>query len=118
MIKIGQILSEVREAPPRLLIWTGGLWCGAVALAVVLAGLGNELTNIWILLGLSAAAGLAERQSVWVTRNIETSISFLPLVLTAVAFGPLSAMLVALLANVPILGRPYLKWAVYHPRAA
>jgi len=66
-------------------------------------------------LGLSVAAGVAERQSVWVTRNIESTISFLPFVFAAVAFGPLTAMVVGVLANLAIVGRPYLKWAVYTP---
>ena len=115
MVEIRLILSELRTSPPRLLVWAGSLWILAAVVAVGLAILGSGVTNLWILLGLSVAAGVAERQSVWVTRNIETSISFLPLVLTAVAFGPLSAMLVGLLANVPIIGRPYLKWLVYTP---
>ena len=106
---------ELHAGPPRLLIWAGALWCGAVAVAAALIGVGYELSHVWIVLGLSVAAGVAERQSVWVTRNTEVSISFLPLILTAVTFGPLEAMLVGLLANVPIFGRPYLKWLVYTP---
>src|SRR5215210_4949082 len=113
--EIRQILLELRTAPPRQLVWAGSLWLSAAGLAIALMALGYGVANIWIVLGLSVAAGVAERQSVWVTRNIETSISFLPLVLTAVAFGPLSAMLVGLLANFPIFGRPYLKWLVYTP---
>ena len=115
-----EISPEIRRilphsAPLRLLIWTGSLWSAAAIVGAVLVACGYGVGNIWVLLGLSVAAGLAERQSVWVTRNIETSISFLPLVLTAVAFGPLSAMFVGLLANIPIFGRPYLKWLVYTP---
>jgi putative nucleotidyltransferase with HDIG domain len=110
-----EILLELRAAPPRLLVWTGSLWCGAGAAAALLVASGQGLSNVWILLGLAAAAGIAERQSVWVTRNIETSISFLPFVFAAVAFGPLTAMLVGLLANVAVFGKPYLKWAVYAP---
>ena len=41
------------------------------------------------------AAALAERQSVTVARGIETSVSFLPLVFTALVFGPLAARAVA-----------------------
>jgi putative nucleotidyltransferase with HDIG domain len=101
--------------PPRLLAWAGVLWVGAASVAAALVSLGYEVSHVWIVLGLSVAAGVAERQSVWVTRNTEVSISFLPLILTAVTFGPLEAMLVGLLANVPIFGRPYLKWFVYTP---
>src|SRR3954454_15701424 len=115
MHQIREILAEIRTSPPRLLLWAGGIWCGSAVAAAVLMALGYGVGNFWIVLGLAAAAGAAERQSVWVTRNIEASISFLPLILTAVAFGPLAAMLVGLLANVPIFGRPYLKWLVYTP---
>jgi HD domain len=96
----------------------GSLWIGAAGVAAALVWAGYDIADVWILLGLSAAAGIAERQSVWVTRNIETSISFLPFVFTAVVFGPLNAMLVGLLANLAIVGRPYLKWAVYTPARA
>ena len=114
-VQIHQILQELRRAPLRLLVWAGSLWLMAGLTASVLLAAGYGIANIWVLLGLSVAAGVAERQSVWVTRNIETSISFLPLVLTAVAFGPVSAMVVGLLANIPIFGPPYLKWFVYTP---
>ena len=84
-------------------------------MAAALVVLGHGLANVWIVLGLSVAAGIAERQSVWVTRNIESTISFLPFVFAAVAFGPLTALVIGVLANVAIIGQPYLKWAVYTP---
>jgi putative nucleotidyltransferase with HDIG domain len=115
LVEIRRILTELRGEPRPLMAWAAGLWVSAAAVAAALMALGHGVTNIWVLLGLSAAAGVAERQSVWVTRNIETSISFLPIVLAAVAFGALPAMLVGLLANIPIFGRPYLKWFVYTP---
>ena len=113
--QIGQILIELRAAPPRLLAWTAFLWASAGAVTAGLVASGHGLASPWIVLGLSVAAGIAERQSVWVTRNIESTISFLPFVFAAVAFGPLTAMVVGVLANVAIIGRPYLKWAVYTP---
>jgi putative nucleotidyltransferase with HDIG domain len=102
------------------------LWVGALGTALILVLFGHRVTSLWTLLGLSIAAGLAERQSVWITRNakggpgagIQTSISFLPFVFTAVAFGPLPAMVVGLLANLVIFGPPYLKWMVYTPARA
>jgi putative nucleotidyltransferase with HDIG domain len=38
-----------------------------------------------------------------------------PFVFTAVAFGPLAALVVGVLGNLADLRRPYLKWAVYTP---
>jgi putative nucleotidyltransferase with HDIG domain len=67
----------------------------------------------WPLAGLVVVAIAAERSSVRLTSRIETSISFLPLIFTAVSFGPLAALMVAALGNLGDLRRPYLKWAVY-----
>ena len=62
---------------------------------------------------------MAERQSVTLIGNrehgIELAVSVLPFVFTAVAFGPLAALIVGVLANLADLRRPYLKWAVYTP---
>jgi putative nucleotidyltransferase with HDIG domain len=112
------LAEEIRASPMRLLVWIGLQWAAALAVAVMLLTVGHRLSDIWVLLGLCAVGGFAERQSVWLTRNIETSISFLPRVFAAVAFGPLAGMLVGLVANAPIVGRPYLKWMVYTPARA
>jgi uncharacterized membrane protein/HD superfamily phosphohydrolase YqeK len=48
-------------------------------------------------------------------RGIELAVSVVPFVFTAVAFGPLAALVVGILANLSDLRRPYLKWAVYTP---
>jgi putative nucleotidyltransferase with HDIG domain len=84
--------------------------CGA---AVVLIWPDRQLAPWWPLVGLAAIAIAAERWSVQLTSRIETSISFLPLIFTAVAFGPLAAVIVGALGNLGDFGRPYLKWAVY-----
>src|SRR5215216_860897 len=68
-VQIHQILQELRRAPFRLLVWAGSLWLMAGLTASVLLAAGYGIANIWVLLGLSVAAGVAERQSVWVTRN-------------------------------------------------
>jgi putative nucleotidyltransferase with HDIG domain len=79
---------------------------------------GRTLPPWWILLGLGAIAALAERQSVPVTRNIETSVSFLPSVFTAVAFGPLAAAVVGAAASSTDVRPPYGRWFVYTPARA
>ncbi len=80
---------------------------------------GYGLPSIWYLLVLALVAGVAERQSVHLIgdreRGIELAVSVVPLVFTAVAFGPLAALVVGVLANLADLRRPYLKWAVYTP---
>ena len=80
---------------------------------------GAELPSLWIIAGLALVAGLAERRSIPLLgnrqRGIEIAVSFVPFVFTAVAFGPLAALVVGTLGNLADLRRPYLKWAVYTP---
>lgn len=93
----------------------GGLSLASVAL---LMHSGYALPTAWKILALAAVAAVAERQSVRVSSNVEMTISFLPVVFTAVAFGPLAALLVGALANLSVFERPYLRWAVYTPARA
>jgi len=80
---------------------------------------GYGLPSAWYLVVLALVAGVAERQSVALTGNreqgIELAVSVVPFIFTAVAFGPLAALVVGVLANLADLRRPYLKWAVYTP---
>ncbi len=119
---IGKVLAEIRlelhSSGSRVIAWAIALWATALILGLALLGSSTSLPPPWTLLGLALVAALAERQSVWVSGNIEMSISFLPSVFTAVAFGPLAAMIVGATANLAILGRPYLKWVVYTPARA
>lgn len=103
-------------------IWAAILWLGAVAAGVGMVLSEYSLPSWWIVLGLAAISGFAERHSVTLTgdrqRGIEISVSFLPFVFTAVAFGPLAAFAVGALANLADLRPPYLRWAVYTPARA
>lgn len=62
---------------------------------------------------MALAAALAERQSIWLGRHLEGSISLLPTLFAAVLFGPLAAMIVGALSMAGGFRRPYMKWAVY-----
>jgi putative nucleotidyltransferase with HDIG domain len=95
-------------------LWAAGLWLAALVAGVILSD-GAPLPSLWIVAGLAVLAGIAERQSVPVTRNTEASVAFLPLVFAAVAFGPFTALVVGALAGLGDLRRPYLRWAVYLP---
>jgi putative nucleotidyltransferase with HDIG domain len=73
-------------------------------------------------LALAVAAAIAERGSVRLSRNTETSVSGLPAIFAAVMFGPLAAGLVngaSMLGDPELLSRgdpdraPRLKWATY-----
>jgi putative nucleotidyltransferase with HDIG domain len=70
---------------------------------------------------LGVVAAVAERSSVSLTRNTEQSISVVPVLLSAVLFGPLAAAAVgaaSMLGDAELISRdsdraPRLKWAVY-----
>lgn len=76
---------------------------------------GYRLPPFWGLLVLGAVAAVAERQSFRVTERHTASVSFLPLVFSAVAFGPLAGFVVGAGSNVWDLRESRLKWAVYTP---
>lgn len=98
-------------------IYTATLAAVAVLLAIGLASLGFGVGNGWIIGGLAVVAVLAERGSVRLTSNVETSIALVPTLFAAVLFGPVAAMLVAVASMLVDLrsseDRKYLRWATY-----
>lgn len=115
MNQLSAIFSEMNQ---KVRLWVVLLWGGASLVVVDLARGSRDLPPWWVLLGLVVIAALAERQSVAVTRNIETSVSFLPTVFTAVAFGPLAAALVSGAASSTDVRPPHGRWFVYTPARA
>ncbi len=76
---------------------------------------GYRLPPVWALLVLGAIAAVAERQTVGVTDRTWMSVSFLPLVFSAVAFGPLGGFAVGALSTALDLRESPLRWGVYTP---
>jgi putative nucleotidyltransferase with HDIG domain len=97
------------------LAWVAVLTMACTAMTLTLIERGYRLPSFWVFLALALVTAMAERQSVRVARNVETSVAFLPFVFTAVAFGPLAALAVGLVANALDFRRPYLRWAIYIP---
>ena len=64
---------------------------------------------------LGAIAAAAERQTVAINDRTEMSVAFLPLVFSAVAFGPLGGFAVGALSTALDLRKSPLKWSVYTP---
>jgi hypothetical protein len=108
----------VGDATPRILAWVAILNLLAVLAASALFASGAPTPSWWKLAALAVLAGVAERQAVRVTKNVEMTVSFLPFVFTAVAFGPTAAFVVGGVSNLAVFGRPYLRWAVYTPARA
>lgn len=116
--RYAQDFPSVARSQGLIAVWALALGCLATGLLGAAALAGYGLPSWWVLLGLAAVAGVAERQGVRITSSVEVSVSFLPAVFTAVAFGPLAAGVVMALANLSDFRRPYLRWAVYTPARA
>jgi putative nucleotidyltransferase with HDIG domain len=85
----------------------------ALAIAVALIRTGYGLGPYAALVALCALAAVGEEGSVRLGARMWLSISLLPTLFAAVAFGPLSAMIVAGAAMAGEFRRDRLKWAVY-----
>jgi putative nucleotidyltransferase with HDIG domain len=85
----------------------------AAALAVGLTLAGWTLGTTGVVLALALVAAAAERGRVRLGDRFEASITLVPMLLAAVLFGPIAAMLVSVVSLVDRLRRPYLKWATY-----
>jgi HD superfamily phosphohydrolase YqeK len=108
---------DVRDMNRDVRRWALFLWLSAGGTLAFLAST-KPLSPWWALLGLSVVAALAERQSVAMAGNIEMSVSFLPCVFAAVAFGPLTAAIVGGVAVLADFRPPYGRWLVYTPARA
>jgi putative nucleotidyltransferase with HDIG domain len=115
---IRETTREVSRENRGVLRWLFVLLLAAAAAAVAFSVMGSPLPPWWQVAALIAVGGIAERLSIRVTTEVEMSVSFLPFVFTAVAFGPYAAFLVALGASFSDLRRPFLRWAVYTPARA
>jgi putative nucleotidyltransferase with HDIG domain len=103
------------SADRRSTVWAAVLLAVAGFGVFALAKSGYPLPPIWVLLVLGSIAAVAERQGVAVTDRVEVSVSFLPLVFVAVAFGPLAAFAIGAIASVAYSPRPFLRWIVLTP---
>jgi putative nucleotidyltransferase with HDIG domain len=110
------VFASLRAANLLITTWMAALWVAATVMALALVSHGFHLATWWMLVGLAAVGALAERLSIPITRTTEASVAFLPFVFTAVALGPLSAMVVgAAGALVGDFRSPYLRTFVYAP---
>jgi len=99
----------------RMIAYLGGLGVVLLTLVVVLIDHGYGMASPWAVAVLAGAAALAERGKVQLERGDQTtsSISNLPVLFTALVFGPLPAMLVGAVSMLGGVSRPYLKVATY-----
>jgi putative nucleotidyltransferase with HDIG domain len=102
-----------RHRDVLLYVYTGLLCCVTLALAGALASSGMDLGPPYAVAALAVLALLAERQSIQLAPSIEISIASLILVFAAVAFGPLTAMVVGAVGILADFKRPFVRWALW-----
>jgi putative nucleotidyltransferase with HDIG domain len=91
------------------------LIAGTAGVVAVLWSDGYRLPPLWAIVVLGGIAAVAERQGVALSDRTAMSVSFLPLVFAAIAFGPLGGLTVGAISNIWDLRESRLKWAVYTP---
>jgi putative nucleotidyltransferase with HDIG domain len=107
--------APARRHRPTAVEWyavglTGAL--GTLCLLLIQSGVSPE-APIWMLAVLASIAVLAEKQSVHISPNMQTSVSVLPILFAAVAYGPFEAMIVGACALATDFGRPYTRWVIW-----
>lgn len=113
--RLDQLVRGLGKTDGRTAAWASVLSAASVLVATALSLGGYRLPHLWALLVLGAVAAIAERQIVAINDTTSMSVAFLPLVFSAVAFGPLGGFVVGVLSNVWYLRESRLKWSVYTP---
>ncbi len=98
--------------------WAAILIAGTTGVAVALWSQGYRLPPLWAIVVLGGIAAIADRQGVVVTDRTTQSVSFLPLVFAAIAFGPLGGLAIGAISNLWDFRESRLKWVVYAPTKA
>ncbi|HSK15978.1 MAG TPA: HD-GYP domain-containing protein [Gaiellaceae bacterium] len=107
-----------RSKPEPIAIFAVALALAALGLALTLILAGGAVAPAWALVVLSVLSALAEKRPVRVSPNTEITVSLLPVVFTAVVFGPLSAMVVGAAGLLVTFGRPRMRWFTWTGSAA
>jgi HD domain len=119
------IAQAVRQLPRnpqgRTVTYVVALLVAAVVTGVMLVSSGYTLETWPTVVLLAVVAAVAEHVSIRLTKNVEQSISALPMLFAAVVFGPLASATVAgasMLGDPELVSRdpdraPRLKWATY-----
>ena len=110
---LGKLLGASRQ-DRRVAVFAALITASAFALALGVFAAGMTIdASPWFVIALGLMGLVAERQVVQISANLQISVSFLPLLLAATLFGPLEAMLVAVLTLAGDFGRPYARWAIW-----
>ncbi|HEY8791944.1 MAG TPA: HD-GYP domain-containing protein [Gaiellaceae bacterium] len=123
-----KLIKTPLHAPSLMFKYQVVLLAATASLAAAVVAAGQQLGNVWAVVGLAIVAASAERGRVRLGENIESSISLIPTVFAAAIFGPFAAMVVgaaSFAGEFPRLlpaarrdavvarGAPYLRWGIY-----
>jgi len=106
-------VREASHVPEAISLFAGVLAFLTVGFALLLFVLDPSSGPVWSVLVLGVLAIAAERRPVRLSPNLEITISLLPVVFAAVAFGPLPAMAVGALGLVGDFRSPYARWLTW-----
>lgn len=93
-------------------VWLGALFAFVAAISVTNHG-PIPHGPLWPLAVLSISAVVAEVQSVRLSPRAEASVSFLPIVLAAVIYGPVGAIFVSVASFAIEFRQPYARWFLW-----
>jgi putative nucleotidyltransferase with HDIG domain len=113
--RLDRLVKSLDSADRRSAAWAVVLGALSIGMFAALWLDGYRLPHLWALFVLGAIAAAAERQTVAIGGRTEMSVAFLPLVFSAVAFGPLGGFVVGALSTALDLRTSPLKWSVYTP---
>jgi putative nucleotidyltransferase with HDIG domain len=119
LVLFGRFFGLPARPAPR--DWALGAYTASLAISVstvfaflVAEGAYHVSTGAWWpLAALALSALVAERQSVKLGPRAEIAVSFVPVVLAAVIYGPLAAMFVSATSLLLDFGRPHTRWVVW-----
>ena len=114
MTQVSATYPAIAPSSRRVEVYAVCLSAGALLMWIgLIERLGPPAAAWWIVALLAGVAFLAERQCVAIGANTEMSISVLPILFAAVAFGPVAAMIVSSCSLVGEFRRPYTRWVVW-----
>ncbi|HKO20806.1 MAG TPA: HD-GYP domain-containing protein [Acidobacteriaceae bacterium] len=113
--RLDRLIKSLDSADRRTALWAASLTATSIGGINALWLHGYRLPHLWAVVALGAIAAAAERQRVVVNDSSQMSVAFLPLVFSAVIFGPLGGFTVGALSTALDLPKAPFKWSVYTP---
>lgn len=112
-ISLKLVRNLATEAEARVQAYAGLLASLSVIVAAGLALGGYGLGSPWAVGALCIAGALAQRGQMQISGALKVSISLFPILLAAVLFGPIAAMLVSVSSMLAEETAPLTRWVLY-----